>query len=94
MAKIGIQDDLLNTGTSLMSKSEEMKGLIDQISNLIVNSRASWEGHASDQYQAQWENAKPSFLSACDAVQTLGEQIKAYYEQLTALDQSAANSFK
>ena len=74
-------------------EGENFQQVIDKMQNLINVLQDEWEGQASQQFAAQFDSLKPSFLDMKQLIDDIGAQLDGTANAIEQLDQNIAQKF-
>ncbi len=84
MAKIGVQsEDLRQLSTTVRTGSGEVNDLLGRMTSQLQQLAATWEGAASEAFQARWQDWQAGAAQVQQAMEQMGiflEQAAQSYE--------------
>lgn len=85
-------DDIRDHASSFRDESSEQEELIGRCDSLLSEMEGTWDGSASEAFQAQWLELKPSLEAAVELLESIGEQLDGVADTMEETDEALASS--
>lgn len=73
-----------------LQKKEELTMIKDTLTHFIADLREQWSGEATEAFDQQWNDLKPSFDQTEEFVEQIAAQLKSTAAAMSELDSSIA----
>ena len=83
-------EQLIEISNGLKAKSQDFRGLVEEMQRLIERIPDAWAGQAADMYIAKFEEFKPGFNAVEELIEIIGIQIEQVLAGAQEWDSTAA----
>lgn len=87
-------DQMRTRAGEFQREGENFQQTINQMQNLIGALQDEWEGQSSQQFAAQFDGLKPTFVKVRELIDDIAGQLNGTATSIEQLDQEIAGKFR
>lgn len=83
-------DELRDRASQFAQKADDLRTFIGEMDTLTQQTLEEWEGDASEKFEGQWHDVKPTYEASAEALDTMNQQLTSTAQALEDTDAAAA----